>query len=218
MEAVESNEHPVLSSEETDMKANNELNKEQIKSEIIDNKEPSELDKEEVHELLRVYSSRADIPKAEALKEERTLNELDDYPLILEKKPVNEQQQLNRQFDNDLQATSTSLIHKINEVCVTQVHYYSLLVSLILLIIWLVLAIAYFILHARRKFEKMKLASIANLMQSSNFRTKNRQFNKTTTEPKTNKSKETIYSDVSMVERPRSVSELQYGSVLMNIY
>lgn len=170
-----------------------------------------------MHELLRVYSSRADIPKAEALKEERQLNELDDYvPLRKKFANANENQKSSKQISDDLNS-SRGIIKRINEVCVTQVHYYSLLVTLILLVIWLILGVIYLIFYLRRRHKKF--TSMQNLVQSSNSQLS--QLNKATdptTNRKVTKSQDAIYSDVSMVERPRSFSEMQYGSVLMNIY
>lgn len=176
-----------------------------------------------MHRLLHVYSSRADIPRAEALKEERlVLNEYDDY--IPSKDKLTSEHLKKKPRSDDL-PTSLAMRHKINEVCVTQVHYYSLLVTLILMLIWLMFAISYFVYNTRRRHKK--ISSMQNLVQSraNNFKANNQlnQQERTAVDPKTNKSirklDNAIYSDITMNERPRSVTETQqYGSVLMNIY
>lgn len=208
LEAVESNQHSVtVGSQESDVKVNSA--------------DPNIVDKEEVRKMLGVLPSRAEAEALrKALRKERELNVFNEY-LQSREKPVDDPTQLRPKMSaSRLSDGHPPAIHKMNEVCVTQVHYYSLLVTLCLLIIWLGLAIAYFILHTRRKIEKIKVASMANFVQqSADFRPTVRS-NRTADPKPVGKSmtRETIYSDVSMVERPRSVSETNYGSVLMNIY
>lgn len=211
LEAVESNQHSVtIGSQESDVKLNG------------DSTDPNILDKEEVRKMLGVLPSRAEAEALrKALRKERELNVFNEY-LQSREKQVDDPAQLRPKMSaSRLNDGHSPTIHKMDEICVTQVHYYSLLVTLILLIIWLGLAIAYFILHTRRKIEKIKVASMANLVQqSADFRPTARS-NRTADAKSASKSiatRETIYSDVSMVERPRSVSETNYGSVLMNIY
>lgn len=206
LEAVESNQHSVtVDNQESEVKS--------------DTQSPNIVDKEEVRKMLGVLPSRAEAEALrKALRKERELNMFNEY-LQSKEKPATDPQQLRPKMSasrlNDDGQPPT--IHKMDAVCVTQVHYYSLLVTLILLIIWLGLAIAYFILHTRRKIEKIKVASMVNLVQQS---TDSRPTDSRPNSGKTSgKSiRETIYSDVSMVERPRSLSEHNYGSVLMNIY
>lgn len=206
LEAVETNLHSVaVGSQESEAKG--------------DTSDPNIVDKEEVRKMLGVLPSRAEAEAVrKALRKERELDMFNEY-LQSREKPANDQPRPKMSASRLQDDDHPPAIHKMNEVCVTQVHYYSLLVTLILLIIWLGLAIAYFILHTRRKIEKIKVASMVNLVQqSTDFRPTIR--SNPSTDPKTNSKsiRETIYSDVSMVERPRSVSETNYGSVLMNIY
>lgn len=158
-------DHPLLAKE-----APSGDRRENEDSSVLTEKEPPE----EVHELLRVYSSRSQIPKDEALSGTTVLEEDDlDEPLInsivsdrKSSKSLSDQRgqiahrtasaAVTSHVGSETQLHSQPLL---GAVCVSATHYYSLLTGLLLFLLLFLLMLSSFTLVFRQGARR-KLGSI----------------------------------------------------------
>lgn len=158
-----------------------------VPSDSNSSKEKPVEDPEEVHELLRVYSSRSQIPKAQALHAGSELDEEDQRPEDdAEAETTELKSKQSKSIESDVNrfgalfetapkhlqqsGQQLNLQPMIGSVCVTATHYYSLLTGLLLFLLLFLLMLGSFTLVFRQgaRHKLRSLESIPSQLSTRN--------------------------------------------------